>query len=226
MNRWTDPCQLPIRAHSGRGSEEKSPLGARRTLQAAWLWGKASNCHHHSSQTQRTPPQVSTLLSTPISAAATAQLWNFCHSPGETHTTKSYFTLQCYNKSHVTATMNLLPVGFIMIQARVPSSDLLVEVHVRRLGTLEWLIGFNLISHLKQFIHAISSAFCLLTPVSWSHWRILTSHLCLLPQNKSTGAINNATDVGWLTYIMSLKFRLDDKLSCHFLRENPKCSVK
>lgn len=87
--RWADPRQLSIRAHSTGGSEEKSTGGARRTLQAAWLWGEAPNSHHHSPQTQRTPPQVPTILPTSFSAATTAPIWNLHHSPGETHTAKS-----------------------------------------------------------------------------------------------------------------------------------------
>ena len=89
-HRWADPRQLSIGAHSSRGSEEKPIGGARGTLQAAGLWGEAPHGHHHSPQTERTPPQVPAVLPTSFPAAATTQLWNLRHSPGETHTTKSY----------------------------------------------------------------------------------------------------------------------------------------
>lgn len=87
-NRWADPRQLSIRAHSSRGSKEKSAGGARGTLQAAWLWSEAPNGHNHSPQTQRTPPEVPIVLPTSFPTAATAPLWNLRHSPGETHITK------------------------------------------------------------------------------------------------------------------------------------------
>lgn len=87
--RRADPRQLPFRTHSGASSAEKPDGGARGTLQAAGLRGEAPNSHHHSPQTQRTPPQVPAVLPASFSAATAAPVWNLCHSPGEMHTNKS-----------------------------------------------------------------------------------------------------------------------------------------
>lgn len=86
--RRADPCQLPIRTHSGASSAEKPDGGARGTLQAAGLRGEAPNSHHHSPQTQRTPPQVPAVLPASFSAATAAPVWNLCHSPGEMNANK------------------------------------------------------------------------------------------------------------------------------------------